>query len=322
MRCSYQFAGPWTGRGSSNDSAFGSGTNLQNIADLMREMFSADPGWKLGNMDLKQAEAKNIAYLAEDENYIRACLSGDIHTIVAKLCWPELNWPADPAAARALAEQKFYREFSRRDLSKRGAHGSNYVARAWTIAKNLKIPLPIAVAFQTNYFAGFPGIPRYHNRVARELQLSNSLTTPLGRKLTFFGNPFSDDTLKQAVAGGPQSMTGDILNLGLWRMWKKFELEERGQRLQLLGQIHDAVLFQYRPAEEASLLPLVSSLTRIPTLVLEPELSTGWNWRKRAKAKDGTILNPNGLMEWTGHDDRSEPVYKTSSPLLARRVHS
>jgi DNA polymerase I-like protein with 3'-5' exonuclease and polymerase domains len=42
MHCSYQVAGTLTGRWSSNASAFGSGTNLQNISDEMRRIFVPD----------------------------------------------------------------------------------------------------------------------------------------------------------------------------------------------------------------------------------------------------------------------------------------
>lgn len=326
MRFGYQVAGTWTGRWSSNESAFGSGTNGQNITDLMREMFRSDPGWQFGNVDLKQAEAKNVAYLANDEAYINACLSGDIHTVVAMLCYPDVDWPKDPKEARKLAEEKYYRDFSRRDLGKRGAHGSNYYAKAFTIAANLKIPLPIAIEFQKNYFGAFKGIPKWHQKIQRDIQQHNYIITPLGRRIYFFGDPFLDETLRAAIAAGPQSMTGDILNVGLWRVWDKFERQEKGKRLQLLGQIHDAILFQFRPQFRTQILKEVADLVTIPvevnnrTMILEPELSVGWNWRKVKFNKDGTITNPNGLLEWKGDDKRSEPVYKTTPPLLARRV--
>lgn len=326
MRCSYQVSGPYTGRWASNDSAFYTGTNLQNIADLMREMFVADDGWKMGNVDLKQAEAKCVAYDAEDEYYIDACLSGDIHTYVAKLCYPDVNWPNDLVASRKLAEEKFYRDFSRRDLSKRGAHASNYYAKPFTISRHLKISMPVAVQFQTNYFRAFPGIPNWHMRIARDIATSNCIVTPTGRRIFFFGSPYIDDTLKNAIAAGPQSMTGDILNTGLWKLWANLE-SKHPDRFQILGQIHDAVLFQYRPAWEEWVLKRVCEEIRIPLMVrgremvLDPDVSVGWNWRKQGfDKKTKQVVNLHGLAEWKGSDARRAPDPAKAPSLLSRRI--
>lgn len=326
MRCSYQVSGPYTGRWASNDSAFYTGTNMQNIADLMREMFVADDGWKMGNVDLKQAEAKCVAYDAEDENYIHACLSGDIHTYVAKLCYPNLDWPSDLKLARKLAEEKFYRDFSRRDLSKRGAHASNYYAKAFTIARHLKISMPVAVEFQSSYFTAFPGIPNWHMRVIRDIQTTNSIITPTGRRIYFFGNPFIEDTAKNAIAAGPQSMTGDILNTGLWKLWANLE-SPYPDRFQILGQIHDAVLFQYRPAWEEWVLDRVCEEIRLPLMVhgremvLDPDVSVGWNWRKQGfDKKSSSVVNLHGLAEWKGSDARRAPEPTPTPSLLSRRI--
>ena len=75
MRTSYNVAGTETGRWSSSQSAFWTGTNLQNITGELREIFIADPGHKLFYADLDQAESRVVAYLSGDDAYINACES-------------------------------------------------------------------------------------------------------------------------------------------------------------------------------------------------------------------------------------------------------
>lgn len=127
FRTSFNIAATVTGRLSSSENCFGTGGNLQNITDDLRSCFIPDPGKKIGYFDLAQAESRAVgllAYLVTGRStYLEACEAGDLHTTVAKLCWPTLRWPGDLKGDRALAEERFYRMFSRRDLSKRGGHG-------------------------------------------------------------------------------------------------------------------------------------------------------------------------------------------------------
>lgn len=290
MRTSYNIAGTETGRPSSSTSAFGTGTNLQNIAPSLRWIFEADSGWKLGVVDLEQTEARDVGYLCGvlfgDWDYLDACESGDLHTNNAKRIWRELPWPGDPQGDRALAEEKFYREYSYRDMSKRGGHMTNYKGTARTGAKRLKIPLKIMEDFQHRYCTGpeaaFPAIPRYWAWVATELQEQGRLVTPFGRERYFFGRLSADETIREAIAFLPQSMTADRMNLGLWRVWHEMP------QVQLLAQTYDSITFQYQdlgPEHEAEVLTRVLELIRVELIapngrsyVVPGEAKVGWNW--------------------------------------------
>src|SRR5262249_14971349 len=89
MRTSYNIAGTSTGRFSSNLSDFGTGTNLQNIEDMLRSIFVADAGLKFAYIDLEQAESRLVGAiewnLFHDPTYLDACESGDLHTSVCRL---------------------------------------------------------------------------------------------------------------------------------------------------------------------------------------------------------------------------------------------
>lgn len=307
MRTSYNVAGTETGRWSSSSSADGSGTNLQNITPALRRMFIADPGWKLCYLDLEQAESRVVGLLVwrsiGDAAYLDACESGDLHTTVCKLVWPGLGWTGDDKADKQIANQPFYRHFTYRDMAKRGGHGTNYYGTPRTMARHLKVEEKVMVDFQKSYFKPFSGIRSWHEWVSRELAMNSSLTTLLGRKRIFYGRPGDDATLREAIAFEPQSVVGDLLNCALWRVWA------HEKRVQILGQVHDAIIFQYKtepnnPDLEADIINSVLKLTQIPIIARERELiipsecMVGWNWSK------ADANNPLGLVKWTGQDAR------------------
>ncbi|KKK96270.1 hypothetical protein LCGC14_2664430, partial [marine sediment metagenome] len=182
------------------------------------------------------------------------------------------------------------------------------------MAAALKINVVTAQNFQRQYFAAFPGIKKWHHAVAQELQTTGKLTTPLGRKRQFWGRLWDDTTLREGIAYVPQSMVADILNLGLWRVWK--ELGTWFNTVQLLAQVHDAILIQYSEEVEAEVLPIVCALLEIPvthggrTMAIPTDVAVGWNW---GHASDE---NPDGLEEWKGSDERR----RTTDPLLHRYV--
>lgn len=317
MRFSWNIGGTNTGRFSSNENVFGGGTNGQNITDELRRIFVAEEGKKFAYLDLAQAESRLTAYVSGDEAYISACESEDLHTAVSQLIWPELDWSSgpnkNPVADRETAEQKFWRHWTYRDMGKRGGHLSNYIGQAASNAKKLNVSIETMKHFQSAYFKAFPGIKRMHTDVARELQTTAILTTPLGRRRLFFGRNYEDDILRKGVAYRPQGTVADILNLGMWRVWKYMP-----DLCVLLSQLHDAILIMYidDPAVERRVIARAIELMTIPIQVTDIRLrgavtremtipvdaTVGWNW---AKASEG---NPDGLIPYGKEIDRIRQV--------------
>lgn len=309
MRTNFNIAGTNTGRLASAMSDFGTGTNLQNVDRDLRSIFVSDPGWKFGNIDLEQGDSRNLGALCWERfvetygeafagGYLDLCESGDLHTSVSRMARPTLAWTDDPLANRALADTKYYRGDSYRDLDKKLGHGSNYLGQPATMAKHSKVPVREVAEFQRNYFGRLPCIPTYHQFVRDEIKRSASLTTLFGRRRFFFGRPQDEATIREAVAYCPQSMTAEEINLGMLRLW-------RDGRVQLLVQVHDSILFQYREEREAEVIPWAIDALRVPLVlargrefVVPGEAQVGWNWGKCA---DG---NPDGLVKWKGGDER------------------
>lgn len=296
LRTSYNIAGTTTGRFSSSLNDFGTGGNLQNIEERLRRVFISDQGMKFANIDLEQADSRNIGALCwnilRDSKYLDACESGDTHTTVAKITYPALPWTGDRVTDRAIAERPFYRHHSLRHICKVLGHGTNYLGSPFEMSRHTKIPQSEIKDFQAKYFEAFSAIPRLHEWVRVELLKIGYLVTPFGRKRWFFGKRDERDTLKQAVAHLGQSMTADEMNLGMLALW-------RLNITQILLQGHDSILVQYPEADEDRIVPQIKEIMRVP-LELEGdrrfevplEVNVGWNW---GKASDD---NPNGLAKW------------------------
>lgn len=311
MRSSLNIGGTNTGRLASSASDFGTGTNLQNVTASLRSVFVADPGYKFANLDLEQADSRNVGALCWnllvnngdwDERtagaYLDACESGDLHTTVCKMASPDLGW-GDGRSDRAIADQIAYRGKSYRDNSKVLGHGSNYLGQPATMARHSKLPVQLVKDFQHNYFTAFPCIPTWHKSIAYNIEHFSQLTTPFGRRRFFFGRPKDSATLREATAYQPQSMTSDEINLGILRLW-------RANRVQLLMQVHDSILFQYPEEQENEIIPwALETLRTHLTLekgrdfVVPTEAMVGWNW---GYVGDD---NPDGLKKWKGGDERT-----------------
>jgi DNA polymerase I-like protein with 3'-5' exonuclease and polymerase domains len=319
-----------TGRLSSSTSVLGTGGNAQNIAPELRRVFISDPGWKLCSIDLEQVEARDVGFLCgslfADWSLLNSCESGDFHTNNCKLIWPDQPWPSDPLGCRQLAERfPVYRDWTMRDLAKRGGHLSNYSGTAWTMSRVLKLPMKVCVEFQARYCRGsansnirpaYPALRQYWTWIADRLQTEGHITTPFGRKRHFFGDQRSDATLREAIAFVPQSMTADRTNLWLWKMWATLK-----DRIQLLAQTHDSITFQFReddPDPDEIIDAVINLLNEIKLVdpksqrvyVAPGAAKVGWNWAPYVhNSGEARVGNPAGLIKWRRgtQDKRSRP---------------
>lgn len=307
IRCSYNVVGTETGRWSSSSTPFNTGTNLQNITHELRGTFEPDPGYKLIYADLKSAESFAVGHLAGDENYIAACNSSDLHTMVASMVF---GIPGE----REEADKIYFQHFSYRDMAKRAGHGTNYMLTPHSLARQHKITVATALQFSMLYLGGeitearakkaglldfphekegkllffpgkFPRIRAWHAEIAEAIQTGATIVTPFGRERHFWGNPNDNKTLREAVAYGPQSTVGDLLNIALYRAWKYLE----GSSFQLLGQVHDAIVAQVRTEEVDEVIPELKRLMMVETPVngrimrIPADVEIGDNWHDLEK---------------------------------------
>jgi len=303
FRSSYNIAGTESGRPSSSESSLGTGGNAQNIAPGLRHVFIADPGYRLFVIDFEQSEARDVGFiigcLFSDWSYLDACESFDLHTSNAKLVWPELPWTNDPTGDKALAGRSFYRDFTYRDMAKRGSHLTNYMGTPFTMGRHLKIPQKVAQEFQDRYCRGpdaaFPCIPLYWQWAIEQIQTNYKIVTPFGRERHFFGDTHDDTTAREAIAFVPQSTTSDRTNLGFWRTWK-YVPEAR-----LLAQGYDSITFELLDDHRVNdkiheIMECLRTRMTDPksgrTFEVPVDVKAGYNWGYASKT------NPKGLSKF------------------------
>jgi DNA polymerase I-like protein with 3'-5' exonuclease and polymerase domains len=303
---SFNIGAAWTGRQSSSKNPYGEGGNAQNVAPRHRRILKADPGKILFYADLKSAESTIVAYSSGDEKYIEAHNLGDPHTYVARLVWPELPWNGDikkdKKIAGMLPEWDNVEGHNYRFQAKRIQHGSNFGLTPPGISMIARIPMKQAYKAQENYFNEFEYIKPWQNSIAAAVRDHQPLYNVLGREITLFGRPWDKHTINQGFSFKPQSGVADILDLGMWRVWR-YQDPTGGEadEAELLAQIHDAVLGQVSQ-DRLSVLHKTRELLKIPIrvkgfdgkerlMIIETEIAIGYNWGK--KSED----NPRGMYE-------------------------
>lgn len=342
IRTNLNIAGTNTGRLASSLSVFGTGGNLQNVDRELRSVFIADDGYVFVNFDLEQADARNVGALCWDifvdshgpkfaGAYLDLCEGGDLHTQVARMVWPNLDWGTDPAGWRAIADQLFYRADSYRQMAKKLGHGTNFLGTPPTMAKHTKVQRSIIETFQLNYFGALPCIPAWHQWIAEQLTECGYLQHLYGRRRGFFGRVEEAATLREATAYGPQGMTAEEINLAMLRVFNM-------NICRLHMQVHDSLLTQVREDRVEKDIPIMMRAMPSPItlkggreFVVPVEAKYGWNWAdvqywglsdflagKCAKEQIGKPKdNFDGLAKWKGGLDRKRtPKQKLSLAAL------
>jgi DNA polymerase-1 len=319
IRTSYNIGGTDTGRFSSSMSEFGTGSNLQNIEESLRRIFISDPGMKMAYFDGEQIQSRIVGAvewnLFHDGKYLDACESGDLHTTVAKICWPDKGWTGDAEKDRAIAEQPFYRHHKLRHMCKMLGHGTNFDGKPHTMSIETKIEQDVIELFQPKYFIAFPAHIRWKEWMARQLIDFGYLIALTGRKRWFLDRRNEAGTVRKALAYEAQADEAFIVNTGMLKVW-------RANECRLMMQDHDAITVQYPEDQEDEIIPKILAQLRVRVqlkhgreLIIPFGCKSGWN--KGEWSED----NPDGLKTWKGGDtrQRSAPMHVLDRPI--RRVH-
>lgn len=319
IRTSYNISGTSTGRFSSSYSEYGTGGNLQNVEESLRSVFISDSGWKFAKFDAKSGESYIVGAiegnLFKDWRYLDAVESGDVHTAVARICWPNLGWTGNLKRDKAIAERPYYRHYSYRFMCKKLGHGSNYGGQPATLAMQTNLPESVVIGFQPKYFKAFPAHIRWQAWTDDTLRRFGFLITLTGRKRWFFGRRNDAATLREAIAYDPQGSLADIVNRAMLRIWRQ-------RPCLIMMQDHDALTFMYREETEDEVIPRLQQLLveEIPLqqgrpLAIPYDCKVGWN-----KGEWHAEENPDGLKDYEGHDERRrQPKVSVMDRVLHRK---
>lgn len=233
VRYTLNLAGTETLRGTCYKDPWDRGLNAQTIPGGLKSMFKAPEGRTLVEVDLKQADARVVAWDSADPILVEFYRSGkDIHRYVA----------SQPELFNCLPDQVTKEQ---RQLGKKVGHAANYGVGPGTLADsclkemNLVVSQNKAAQMLQGYYRTFPGIVRWQGRIRDEVSQTRALTSPTGWKRYFYGR-FDQNLLKEAYAWRPQHVVAYTINqLVLWM----------SGTYDLLIQTHDSLLIEVDDAE-------------------------------------------------------------------------
>jgi len=205
-----------------------------------RRAFIPREGWRLLVADYNQIELRIIAHLAEDPGLIEAFRSGaDVHTTTA---------------ARIFGVEPDAVDLGQRSKAKMVSYGLAYGMEAFGLAQRLRIPVDEAAEILAAYFVAFPTVKAYMERTVAEARERGYTETLFGRRrqipeLSAQNFRVRQAGERQAMNAGIQGLAADIFKVALVRL--DGEIESRGLESRLVLQVHDEVLLEVPPNEEA-----------------------------------------------------------------------
>lgn len=227
MRCSYNPAGTVTFRLASSESAFGSGTNLQNLPPIVRKMFVPDADHILLEWDLKQADFHVVVWEA-DEPALKQMLR-------------EGKDPYTVAACHYYNVEKIEKKDPRRQTFKSVIHATDYAGGARTIAATLGLHVAAVDATQRWWFQRYPRMQQWIHRVDGQLKTTRRVGSRFGYHIIFFDR--IEGCLSEALAWLGQHTVAITINKGLLNIFRNLPWVEP------LLQVHDSIVMQIHKSD-------------------------------------------------------------------------
>lgn len=256
--------------------------NLHNIptrtpaGQRFRRAFVPTEGWRFLVADYDQVELRVIAHLSGDPGLVEAFTSGaDVHRRVA-------------AGVYGVPPEEVTR--AQRDRAKMVSYGLAYGMEAFGLARRLSTGVDEANEIMERYFEAFPRVRAYMEATVADARTRGFTRTALGRKrpLPDLGSRVyrqRQAAERQAMNAGIQGLAADIFKTALVRLDRA--LEAGGLASRLVLQVHDEVIVEAPPEEEAEVAALTEdALTRAVPLQVPLAVSMAWG-RSWADAKAG-----------------------------------
>jgi DNA polymerase-1 len=229
--------GAITGRFSSQN------PNMQNIpvghvaGVNVRESFEAPPGHVFVAFDYSQQELRLLAELSQEENMQKAFKEGkDIHAVAASDIF-----------GIPLAEV----DKDKRRIGKTINFGIVYGISAFGLADRLKIEQKTASEYIKKYFATYPRVREYYDKLIADAKQSGEVSTLLGRKRSAADLKASNFQLRAAVEREVMNfpLQGSAADIVKKAMVGAGQLLDAGE-IKMVLQVHDELIFEYPWAKD------------------------------------------------------------------------
>lgn len=272
VHTSYSQASVVTGRLSSSE------PNLQNIpvrteeGRRIRRAFIAEPGCVIMSADYSQIELRVMAHISGDAGLRKAFAEGkDIHRSTAAEIF------SVDKLENVTAEQ--------RHSAKAINFGLIYGMGVFGLANTLGITRDAAKLYIDRYFARYPGVADYMDRIKKEATDNGYVETVFGRRLWFTEiqgakGPRRANAERQAINAPMQGTAADLIKMAMVAVQNY--IDEKKLKARMIMQVHDELVLEV-PEEEKELLrkvlPELMSHVAELSVPLIAEVAVGENWR-------------------------------------------
>ncbi len=251
--------------------------NLQNIPvreemgrRIRKAFIPSDDGHVLLSADYSQVELRLMAHLSGDESLIAAFEHGeDIHAATAARLFGKPLEAVTPEERRRAKTANF---------------GIIYGISAFGLSQRLEIPRKEAKEIIDGYFASYPKVREYMERVVEQARTDGFVATIFGRR-----RYLSDIASQNAVARGLaernavnapiQGSAADIMKIAMVEVARRFAAE--GIRSKVILQVHDELVIDTLREEQERVAAIVTeameSAARLKVRLIV-DYGVGNNW--------------------------------------------
>ena len=235
-----------------------------------RKAFIPQQGYEFLVADYNQIELRVIAHLAEDPGLISAFEAGqDIHNATAASIF---GVSVDGVSAEQRSQAKMV------------SYGLAYGMESYGLAQRLGIATKDASEILESYFAAFPAVKSYMDRIVEETKDKGYTETVFGRRrpipeLSSSNFRVRQAAERQAMNAPLQGLAADVFKIALVAI--DAALEQMQSRSRLVLQVHDEVILEVHPDEAETVHELTvtnmrgAAELRVP---LEVNIATGPTW--------------------------------------------
>lgn len=262
-----------TGRLSSSD------PNLQNIpirseqGGQIRQAFLPEEGWLLLTADYSQIELRLLAHFCGDEALRQAFAEErDIHAQVAAKVFGVPEKDVTSAMRRAAKTINF---------------GVIYGISPFGLAARLEISKDEGAKFIEHYFARYPRVLAYQEKLLEDCRRDGFVQTILGRRRAITGirarssYKSRNQPEREAINMQIQGSAADLIKVAMVNIQRRLTKEQR--RTRMILQIHDELVFEVPPEELDDVTALVrremtGALAGKVEVPLGVDMGVGPNW--------------------------------------------
>ncbi len=218
--------------------------NVQNIpvrTELgrnMRKFFIADEGYILLDADYSQIELRILSHMSGDKNMQNGFLNGmDIHTATAAQVF---DMPVEMVTSEM------------RRAAKAVNFGIVYGIGAFSLSKDIDVSVAEADRYIKNYFARYPKIHDFMEKVVDDAKKNGYAVTMFGRRRPIPELKNSNKNIqafgKRAAMNAPiQGTAADIIKIAMIKVYERLKAEKLDARLIL--QVHDELIIEVKECD-------------------------------------------------------------------------